>query len=338
MYDMVIRNGLVYDGTGTHPQQADVAITGNTIAAVGRIPDAGREEIDAAGHIVTPGFVDAHTHYDGQVTWDPYITPSTFHGVTTVITGNCGVGFAPCRPDQRDWLIGLMEGVEDIPGTALHEGIDWRWESFPEYLDTLEQTPLAIDVGTQVPHGAVRAYVMGERGPAHETASPEEILRMGELVAEAIEAGALGFSTSRTEKHRDSSGVLTPTITAHEDELVTINQLVDIVEGIAGVRLERHYRLDAPQGVRGRNSDNTRIRERLGWDERPRALAVGRVDSVKGADLAIEMSGAEPRFQGAPALLEGLDGKIQLVRNRMGPHRCAVTVRWRSNTPSMRSR
>jgi N-acyl-D-aspartate/D-glutamate deacylase len=226
MYDLVIRNGMVYDGTGAQPREADVAISGDTIAAVGQIAEPGREEIDAAGQIVTPGFVDAHTHYDGQVTWDPYITPSTFHGVTTVITGNCGVGFAPCRPDQRDWLIGLMEGVEDIPGTALHEGIDWRWESFPEYLDTLEQTPLAIDVGTQVPHGAVRAYVMGERGPAHEAASPEEIRRMGELVAEAIEAGALGFSTSRTEKHRDSSGVLTPTITAHQDELVGIARAV----------------------------------------------------------------------------------------------------------------
>ncbi len=226
MYDLIIRNGLVYDGTGADPVRADVAIQGEYIAAIGDIPATANEEIDAAGLIVTPGFVDAHTHYDGQVTWDPYISPSTFHGVTTIVTGNCGVGFAPCKPEQRDWLIGLMEGVEDIPGTALHEGIQWRWESFPEYLDALDDTPLAIDVGTQVPHGAVRAYVMGERGPAHEVATPEEIESMGTVVREAIEAGALGFSTSRTEKHKDSSGVLTPTITAHEDELVGIARAV----------------------------------------------------------------------------------------------------------------
>ncbi|MGI9602197.1 MAG: N-acyl-D-amino-acid deacylase family protein, partial [Acidimicrobiales bacterium] len=196
------------------------------------------EIIDAQGLIVTPGFVDAHTHYDGQITWDPYVTPSTYHGVTTIVTGNCGVGFAPCRPGQRDWLIGLMEGVEDIPGTALHEGIDWDWESFPEYLDALDRRALAIDVGTQVPHGAVRAYVMGERGPRHEPATAAEIEEMATVVRQAIEAGALGFSTSRTEKHRDSAGVLTPTITVHEDELVGIASVLGeldagVVQGIS---------------------------------------------------------------------------------------------------------
>ncbi|MEM7409360.1 MAG: amidohydrolase family protein [Myxococcota bacterium] len=226
MYDLVIRGGRVYDGSGSAPVDADVATCGDTIVAVGRLdesqigPDTRR--IDATGKIVTPGFVDAHTHYDGQVTWDPYVSPSTHHGVTTIVTGNCGVGFAPCRPEQRDWLIGLMEGVEDIPGTALHEGIRWRWETFPEYLDALETSPLAIDVGAQIPHGAVRAYVMGERGPAHEVATDDEIAGMKTVVQEAIEAGALGFTTSRTEKHRDASGVLTPTITAHEEELVGI--------------------------------------------------------------------------------------------------------------------
>ncbi|MCG8589521.1 MAG: amidohydrolase family protein [Proteobacteria bacterium] len=226
MFDLVIRNGLVYDGTGEPPRQADVAIAGDRIAAVGPALGPAREEIDASGHIVTPGFVDAHTHYDEQITWDPYVTPSTFHGVTTIVTGNCGVGFAPCRPSQRDWLIGLMEGVEDIPGTALHEGIRWDWETFPEYLDALERTPLAIDVGTQVPHGAVRAYVMGDRGPAHEVATPDEIAGMAAVVREAIEAGALGFSTSRTEKHKDSRGVITPSITAREEELVGIAKAV----------------------------------------------------------------------------------------------------------------
>ena len=226
MYDLVIRNGMVYDGTGEAPCAGDVAVKGDLVAAVGEINDAlvsgDTVVIDASGHIVTPGFVDAHTHYDGQVTWDPFVTPSTFHGVTTIVTGNCGVGFAPCRPDQRDWLIGLMEGVEDIPGTALHEGIEWDWETFPEYLDALERRKLAIDVGTQVPHGAVRAYVMGERGPTHQVATPDEIDGMAQVVRDAIQAGALGFTTSRTEKHKDSSGVLTPSITAHEDELVGI--------------------------------------------------------------------------------------------------------------------
>ncbi|MEN8722839.1 MAG: amidohydrolase family protein [Alphaproteobacteria bacterium] len=226
MHDLVIRNGKIYDGTGDAPFMGDVAIDDGKITAVGTVPSKGRDEIDAAGQIVTPGFVDAHTHYDGQVTWDPYLQPSTFHGVTTIVMGNCGVGFAPIHKDQRDWVIRLMEGVEDIPGTALHEGINWQWESFPDYLNALDKTPLAIDVATQVPHGAVRAYVMGERGPAQEPATPEEIEEMGRVAAEAIEAGALGFSTSRTEKHRDSDGNLAPTINALEEELVGIAKAV----------------------------------------------------------------------------------------------------------------
>ena len=226
MYDLVIRNGTIYNGKGEKPYLADLAVTGKTITKIGVIEEAGTKEIDAKGKIVTPGFVDIHTHYDGQVTWDPYLRPSTYHGVTTVVMGNCGVGFSPCKPEKRDWLIGLMEGVEDIPGTALHEGIDWEWETFPEYLDTLEKKPLAIDVGTQIPHGAVRAFVMGERGITQEKASEEEISKMGEIVKEAIKVGAFGFSTSRTEKHRDSSGSLTPSITAHKDELVEIAKAV----------------------------------------------------------------------------------------------------------------
>ncbi len=226
MHDIVIRGGLIYDGSGADPIQADVAIDGEKITAVGDISTGGHEEIDASGKIVTPGFVDIHTHYDGQVTWDPYLSPSSCHGVTTVVMGNCGVGFAPCKPEQRDWLIGLMEGVEDIPGTALHEGIDWRWESFPEYLNALESSELALDVAAQIPHGALRAYVMGERGTHHEDASAEEIQSMSELAKEAVEAGALGFSTSRTEKHKDSQGALAPTIGAHRNELVSIAKAV----------------------------------------------------------------------------------------------------------------
>ena len=226
MYDLVIRNGTIYDGKGGKPYLGDLAVTGKIIAKIGVVKETGTKEIDAKGKIVTPGFVDIHTHYDGQVTWDPYLRPSTYHGVTTVVMGNCGVGFSPCKPEKRDWLISLMEGVEDIPGTALHEGIDWEWETFPEYLDTLEKKPLAIDVGTQIPHGAVRVFVMGERGISQERASEEEINQMGKIVKEAIQAGAFGFSTSRTEKHRDSSGALTPSITAHKDELVKISEAI----------------------------------------------------------------------------------------------------------------
>ena len=233
MFDLIIKNGSIYDGKGTKPYQADIAISNEKIVEIGDIKGEGKKVIDAEGKIVTPGFVDIHTHYDGQVTWDPYLRPSTYHGVTTVVMGNCGVGFSPCKPDQRDWLIGLMEGVEDIPGTALHEGIDWEWESFPEYLDALEKKPLAIDVGTQIPHGAVRAYVMGERGINHEEASQEEIDTMKEIVQEAIKAGAYGFSTSRTEKHNDVDGNLTPSITAHKNELVEIaKSLGEINQGV----------------------------------------------------------------------------------------------------------
>ena len=233
MFDLIIKNGSIYDGKGSEPYQADIGISNEKIVEIGDIKGEAKKVIDAEGKIVTPGFVDIHTHYDGQVTWDPYLRPSTYHGVTTVVMGNCGVGFSPCKPDQRDWLIGLMEGVEDIPGTALHEGIDWEWESFPEYLDALERKPLAIDVGTQIPHGAVRAYVMGERGINHEEASQEEIDAMKEIVQEAIKAGAYGFSTSRTEKHNDVNGNLTPSITAHKNELVEIaKSLGEINQGV----------------------------------------------------------------------------------------------------------
>ena len=233
MYDLIIENGLIYDGRGNKPFKADIAIRDKKIVKIGLIKEDSKQRIDADGKIVTPGFVDIHTHYDGQATWDPYLRPSTYHGVTTVVMGNCGVGFSPCKPDQRDWLIGLMEGVEDIPGTALHEGIDWEWESFPEYLDALEKKPFAIDVGTQIPHGAVRAYVMGERGINHEIATPEEIGEMKKIVQEAIKAGAYGFSTSRTEKHNDVNGNLTPSITADKDELVEIaKSLGEINQGV----------------------------------------------------------------------------------------------------------
>jgi N-acyl-D-aspartate/D-glutamate deacylase len=224
MHDLVIRGGTIVDGTGEPSRTGDVAIDGGTITEVGGTAGPARRDLDADGCVVAPGWVDIHTHYDGQVTWDPYLTPSCWHGITTVVMGNCGVGFAPATPERRDWLIGLMEGVEDIPGAALAEGIRWAWESFPEYLDALETMPRALDVGTQVPHGAVRAYVMGERGAKNEPPTPEDIAAMGAIVREGIAAGALGFSTSRTLLHRAIDGEPVPGTFAPEDEVLGIGR------------------------------------------------------------------------------------------------------------------
>ena len=225
MHDLVIRGGTVVDGTGAPGRTADVAIDDGRVTEVGQV-GGGQREIDADGALVTPGFVDIHTHYDGQVTWDPLLTPSCWHGVTTVVMGNCGVGFAPVHPDRHDWLIGLMEGVEDIPGTALSAGIRWEWESFPEFLDAIDSVPKAIDVGTQVPHGAVRAYVMGDRGARNEPATSEDIEAMAAIVRQGIEAGALGFSTSRTIAHRAIDGEPVPGTYAAEDELFGIGSVL----------------------------------------------------------------------------------------------------------------
>ena len=226
MHDLVIRNGRVVDGAETPAFTADIAIDNGRITAIGKITQSGRREIDAAGLIVTPGWVDIHTHYDGQVTWDPYLSPSSWHGVTTVVMGNCGVGFAPVKPDRHDWLIALMEGVEDIPGSALTEGITWNWETFPEYLDSLEAQKRVIDVATQVPHGAVRAYVMGERGARNEPANEADIAEMSRIVGEGMAAGALGFSTSRTVLHVAKDGVPVPGSFANADELLGIGRAV----------------------------------------------------------------------------------------------------------------
>src|SRR3954469_11312410 len=221
MHDLVIRGGIVVDGSGNAPRTADVAVDNGVITAVGPQAGRGHREIDATGLLVTPGFVDIHTHYDGQATWDPFITPSSLHGVTTVVFGNCGVGFAPVRQEAVPYLINLMEGVEDIPETVLAEGVAFDWESFPEYLDALASAPKVMDIGAQVPHGALRFYVMGERGADHsEPPTPEEIEMMGVLLEEALRAGALGFTTSRTIKHRAKDGRFTPGLTAHEPELL----------------------------------------------------------------------------------------------------------------------
>ena len=220
MHDLVVRGGIVVDGTGAPRRLADVAVDGETITGIGTAIGRGRREIDARGMLVTPGFVDIHTHYDGQATWDPYLTPSSWHGVTTVIFGNCGVGFAPVRPGTAPYLINLMEGVEDIPGTVLAEGVSFDWESFPEYLEVLAAAPKVMDVGAQMPHGVLRFYVMGERGADHaEVPTHTEIAQMGLLLEEALHAGALGLTTSRTTKHRARDGRLTPGLSAGEPEL-----------------------------------------------------------------------------------------------------------------------
>ncbi|MCW5625042.1 MAG: amidohydrolase family protein, partial [Burkholderiales bacterium] len=220
MHDLVIRGGTVIDGTGNPRAEADVAIDDDTIVAVGKNLGEGYREVDARGLLVTPGFVDIHTHYDGQATWDPRLTPSSWHGVTTVVMGNCGVGFAPVKRGAAPALINLMEGIEDIPGTVLSEGVKFNWETFPEYLDILDSLPKSIDVGAQVPHAALRFYVMGERGLDHATVPrDDEIDQMGKLLEASLKAGALGFTTSRTIKHKARDGRFTPSLSASEPEL-----------------------------------------------------------------------------------------------------------------------
>ena len=229
MSNILIQNANLVDGTGAPARLADVLVEAGKIAAIeepGRIAPDGVEVIDAKGLLLTPGFVDVHTHYDGQVTWDPILTPSSWHGVTTVVMGNCGVGFAPAKADERGWLIELMEGVEDIPGTALHEGIKWDWESFPEYLDALDKLPRTLDIATQIPHGALRVYVMGKRGADQEPATGEDLDRMAALVKEAVEAGALAFSTNRLPGHTSIHGDPVPGTFAPAEELTRMAQAV----------------------------------------------------------------------------------------------------------------
>src|SRR3982075_4581562 len=219
---LVIRGGTIADGFGGELFEADMAIRNGRITEVGKVSAKGAEEIDARGRLVTPGFVDLHTHYDGQVTWANDISPSSQNGVTTAIMGNCGVGFAPCKPADHQRLIQLMEGVEDIPEPVLSAGIPWAWESFPDYMEWLSERPFDMDIGAQLPHAALRVYVMGERGARRAPATPEDNKAMAALAGDAVRAGALGFSTSRTLNHRTSTGDYTPTLKAGEDELTAI--------------------------------------------------------------------------------------------------------------------
>ena len=228
IHDLVIRNGNIVDGSGKKSFLGDIAIDDGKITKVGEVINSGKKEIDADETLVAPGWVDIHTHYDGQVCWDPYLTPSSWHGVTTVVMGNCGVGFAPVKPGDENFLIQLMEGVEDIPGTALHEGIDWEWETFPEFLDAIERKEFVMDLGFMIGHGPVRSYVMGyDRCQNQVDASKDEINQMSEIVEKAINAGALGFSTSRTILHRDIHGVYVPGTEASSEEMKELAFAVD---------------------------------------------------------------------------------------------------------------
>jgi N-acyl-D-aspartate/D-glutamate deacylase len=221
-YDLVIRGGEIHDGLGNPGVIGDVAIKGDRIVAVGQVAGSGTEEIDASGKIVTPGFVDVHTHYDGQATWENRMTPSSGHGVTSVVMGNCGVGFAPCKPDQHQMLVSLMEGVEDIPEVVMTAGLPWNWETFPEYLDALAARQLDIDVAAQLPHSALRVYVMGERGARREPPTDADLAEMRRLTSEAVRAGALGVTTSRNILHRTRAGELAPSLNSPEDELLAL--------------------------------------------------------------------------------------------------------------------
>ena len=239
MYDLIIRNATIVDGTGTPSFNGDVAISGGKIAKVGSVDGEAKRELDAQGKLLAPGWVDVHSHMDGQATWDPLCSPAANHGITTLIMGNCGVGFAPCasNDEAHDRLIAVMEDVEDIPGSALHEGVKWNWESFPEYLDAVEAFPRAIDVGAQVPHCAVRTYVMGDRGRKNDVATAEDVSQMADIVKEGIQAGALGFTTSRTELHTTREEIAMPGTYADEDELLGIGNAIGELggKGIFGV-------------------------------------------------------------------------------------------------------
>ena len=293
MLDLLIRGGTIVDGNGAAPVTGDVGVRNGRIAAVGRVDEPARRTLDASGLLVTPGFVDVHTHYDGQVTWDTLLTPSCWHGVTTVVMGNCGVGFAPVRPGTHEYLIKLMEGVEDIPGTALAEGIAWgEWESFPEYLDAIARRAYAVDVGAQVPHAALRFYVMGERGADHEQApSAAEIEQMGELVKSAVRAGALGFTTSRTKNHRTSDGRFTPSLTAGADELLGISR--GLGEAGQGV-------FEVVSDFAGRAQEWELFREMVRQSGRPMSISIGQNDASPDAWRAMLAMIAEANRAGLP--------------------------------------
>ncbi len=303
MLDLVIRGGTIVDGSGAARFTGDVGVQGDRIVAVGKVGERGRRELDASGLLVTPGWVDVHTHYDGQATWDALLSPSCWHGVTTAVMGNCGVGFAPVRPGTHDYLIKLMEGVEDIPGTVLWEGVQWAWEGFPEYLDALAGKPRAIDVAAQVPHAALRFYVMGERGADHtEAPTPDEIERMGTLTRDAVRAGAIGFTTSRTRNHRASDGRFTPSLTAPQDELIGIARRM----GEAGKGV-----FEIVTDFAGRDQEWETFRKMIEVSGRPASISIAQADQSPDA-----YRGALKQLEEANA--RGLRFKAQVAARAIG--------------------
>lgn len=318
MHDIVIRNGLVVDGTGGKPARADVAIDGETITAVGDVSAAGQREIDADGLIVTPGWVDIHTHYDGQVSWDSYLSPSCWHGVTTVVMGNCGVGFAPVAHDYHDELINIMEGVEDIPGAALAEGIRWEWESFGEYLDFLGTREYALDVGAQIPHAALRTYVMGERGARNEPASESEITRMAQLTREGLAAGAFGFTTSRISAHRTADGEIVPGTQVSIEEMDGIcAALEDEPDAVFEVVSDLH--LEPIDGSLSTQED-------LGW--------MGHCSRKYGVPFTFLMhvNPANPRkWREIMALTDGENAKGANLMPQISPRPIGIIMGWQSS-------
>ncbi|MEL7033480.1 MAG: amidohydrolase family protein [Pseudomonadota bacterium] len=297
-HDLVIRNGFVVDGSGAPGRAADIAIQTGRVVDVGSVKGRGAEEIDAKDKLVTPGFVDIHTHYDGQVTWGDALSPSSNHGVTTAIMGNCGVGFAPVRDHDHDRLIRLMEGVEDIPFPVLAEGLPWNWESFPDYLDSLEERAFDIDFGAQLPHAALRVYVMGDRGANREDATDTDIATMSALAKGAVEAGALGFSTSRTLNHRTSDGQPTPTLTASEKELTGIAMALG----------------EAGKGVLQFVSDFN--------DPEKEAAMLRRIVERSGRPLSVSLAQADIAPEGWQHLLAAIEGAVADgldMRAQVGP-------------------
>ena len=310
------------DGTGQPSRIADVGIDGSVITAVGNGVGAGRREIDAAGLLVTPGFVDVHTHYDGQATWDPELTPSSLHGVTTVVCGNCGVGFAPALPDKHDWLIQLMEGVEDIPGAALSLGINWQWETFPEYLDALERMPRVMDIACQVPHGPVRAYVMGERGARNKDATPADLDAMAAIVKEGVRQGALGFSSSRTKLHRALDGEAVPGTFAADVEMVALGKAVADERGGCHQAANLRY---------GRVIWTVRPGHGAGGKEgRPQHTGLRGTVNRCAAD-GVRLTG---RRAAARAVLAGLQGYHRIGRSGPGRWRVHRRAPWRTDSRS----
>ena len=304
-HDLVVRGGVIFDGSGQEGFEADLAVDAGKITQIGHVPGTGREEIDARGQIVTPGFVDIHTHYDGQATWGDRLDPSSLHGVTSCVMGNCGVGFAPCRDEDHDRLIRLMEGVEDIPFPVLSTGLPWAWESFPDYLDFLDGRAFDIDVAAQLPHAALRVYVMGERGANREDATENDIAQMARLAKDAVEAGAFGFSTSRTLNHRTSDGQPTPTLTASEAELI----------GIALALKE------AGKGVLQFVSDFN--------DPTKEAQMLRRIVEISGRPLSVSLGQSDQAPGGWRVLLQAIESAVAdglPIRAQVGPRPVGVLL------------